>query len=134
MRWTLDLMSDSSISIGPVAGTLRRRYSLEFKRRVVQESMASGASIAAVAMAHGLNANQLHNWRWQYRRGDFGQLANTPTLLPIHITGALTTPALTDGNTGEDGRIELYLGHAKIVVHGVVDLRALQGMIELLRP
>lgn len=134
-------MSDSSISIGPVAGTLRRRYSLEFKRRVVQESMASGASIAGVAMAHGLNANQLHNWRWQYRRGDFDQLANTPTLLPIHITGALTTPqvthttpAFTDGNTGEDGRIELYLGHAKIVVHGVVDLRALQGMIELLRP
>ena len=71
-------MSDSSISIGPVAGTLRRRYSLEFKRRVVQESMASGASIAGVAMAHGLNANQLHNWRWQYRRGDFDQLANTP--------------------------------------------------------
>lgn len=127
-------MSDSSISIGPVAGTLRRRYSLEFKRRVVQESMVPGASIAGVAMAHGLNANQLHNWRWQYRRGDFDQLANTPTLLPIHITGALTTPALTDGNTGEDGRIELYLGHAKIVVHGVVDLRALQGMIELLRP
>lgn len=92
-------------------------------------------------MAHGLNANQLHNWRWQYRRGDFGQLNTPPALVPIHITGARTlpqvshtTPTFTEGHSGEDGRIELYLGNAKIVVHGAVDLRALQGIIELLRP
>src|SRR3546814_12828212 len=47
--------------------------------------MASGASIAGVAMAHGLNANQLHNWRWQFRRGDFGPITEGPVLLPVQI-------------------------------------------------
>ena len=129
------------MSLGSLPNPMRRRYSLEFKRRVVQESMASGASIAGVAMAHGLNANQLHNWRWQYRRGGVGPLSATPALVPIHITGAptvpqvaQTTPTFNEDHSSESGRIEIYLGSAKIVLHGAVDMRALQGAIELLRP
>ena len=75
-------MSEFSASLAPVPSGYRRRYTVDFKRQVVQESMASGASIAGVAMAHGLNANQLHNWRWQFRRGDFGPITEGPVLLP----------------------------------------------------
>lgn len=134
-------MSESSTSLAPVPANYRRRYTAEFKRQVVQESMVGGASIARVAMAHGLNANQLHNWRWQYRRGDFGPLTETPTLLPIHITAQpatprhlLTTDQQPNNPTTQGGRIELHLGNARIVVHGSADYRALRCMIEMLRP
>ena len=41
----------------------RRRYGAELKARVVAECDAPGASVAKVAMAHGINANIVHGWR-----------------------------------------------------------------------
>jgi transposase len=43
----------------------RRRHSPELKRQVLAESAAPGASVAKVAMTHGLNANLVHKWRRQ---------------------------------------------------------------------
>jgi transposase len=43
----------------------RRTLRLEFKQRAVEASDQPGASIAGVAMAHGINTNQLHKWRRQ---------------------------------------------------------------------
>jgi transposase len=40
----------------------RRRHSAEFKAAVVQECMRPGVSMAAVALAHSLNANMLRKW------------------------------------------------------------------------
>ena len=43
--------------------TPRRRHGSELKQRVLTECDAAGASVAQVAMAHGLNANLVHKWR-----------------------------------------------------------------------
>jgi transposase len=40
----------------------RRRHSAEFKASVVGECMKPGVSMAAVALAHSLNANMLRKW------------------------------------------------------------------------
>jgi len=40
----------------------RRRHSAEFKAAVIRECMRPGVSIAAVALAHSLNANMLRKW------------------------------------------------------------------------
>ncbi len=40
----------------------RRRHSAEFKASVIEECLRPGVSIAAVALAHGLNANMLRKW------------------------------------------------------------------------
>lgn len=40
----------------------RRRHSAEFKAAVVQECQKPGVSMAAVALAHSLNANMLRKW------------------------------------------------------------------------
>lgn len=40
----------------------RRRHSAEFKATVIEECLRPGVSIAAVALAHGLNANMLRKW------------------------------------------------------------------------
>ena len=41
----------------------RRRHSAEFKAEVLAACDEPGASISAVALAHGLNANLVRKWR-----------------------------------------------------------------------
>jgi len=43
--------------------TTRRRYSPAFKAQVLDECDAPGASVAKVAMSHGINTNVVHGWR-----------------------------------------------------------------------
>ncbi len=65
----------------------RQRRSPELKRQIVEESLAPGASVARVARAHGVNANQLFQWRRQYVSGALGTPgAKVARLLPVHIT------------------------------------------------
>ena len=42
---------------------VRRRHSAELKAQVLSECAESGASIAGVALSHGINANVVHRWR-----------------------------------------------------------------------
>lgn len=39
-----------------------RRHTAEFKAAVIEECLKPGVSIAAVALAHSLNANMLRKW------------------------------------------------------------------------
>lgn len=41
----------------------RRQYSAEVKAQVLAECAQRGASVASVAMSHGINANVVHKWR-----------------------------------------------------------------------
>jgi transposase len=47
--------------------TPRRRHDAELKALVLNECDESGASVAAVAQSHGLNANLVHKWRRRQR-------------------------------------------------------------------
>ena len=47
----------------------RRRYSAATKAQVVAACDELGASVAKVAMAHGINANVVHRWRQLAREG-----------------------------------------------------------------
>ena len=42
---------------------VRRRHSAELKAQVLSECARPGASVASVAMSHGINANIVHKWR-----------------------------------------------------------------------
>jgi len=44
-------------------GVTRRSWSAAQKRRIVEEAYRPGASVADIARSHGLNANQVFNWR-----------------------------------------------------------------------
>lgn len=41
----------------------RRRHSADLKARVLEACAEPGASVAGIAMEHGLNANLVHKWR-----------------------------------------------------------------------
>ncbi len=55
-----------------VAGQ-RQRRSIAEKRRIVEETLVEGASVARVARAHGINANQVFGWRRLYLAGRLGE-------------------------------------------------------------
>lgn len=46
----------------PVLRPTRRFYSPELKTQVIQECRQGGASVARVALAHGLTANIVRSW------------------------------------------------------------------------
>lgn len=43
--------------------TTRRRHSAELKQQILAECAQPGASVASVALSHGINANVVHKWR-----------------------------------------------------------------------
>ena len=49
-------------SEAPVNRPKRRLYSPQLKTQVMQECRQSGASVAGVALSHGINANIVHRW------------------------------------------------------------------------
>jgi transposase len=65
----------------------RRRHSAELKAKVLAECDMPGASIAAVALAHGLNANLVRQWR----AGRGVKLAGMPAT-PPSASKALKAP------------------------------------------
>ena len=42
---------------------VRRRHSAELKAQVLSECAQPAASVASVALSHGINANVVHKWR-----------------------------------------------------------------------
>ncbi len=65
---------------------LRRRHSAELKALVLEQCAAPGASVAKVAMSHGVNANIVHGWRKLARERE-GAVMSPP--------GPATLPAKT---------------------------------------
>ena len=41
----------------------RRTYSAQFRALVLEQCISPGASVAKVALSHGMNANVVHRWR-----------------------------------------------------------------------
>ena len=51
------------------AGGRRRTRSFDERKRIVEEALAPGVSVAAVARRHGLNANLVFKWIRRSREG-----------------------------------------------------------------
>jgi len=118
----------------------RRRRSVAEKRRIVEETLEPGASVARVARAHGVNANQVFHWRRQYRQGLLGEgNAETAKLLPVHVTGATVSKAnrtgrrqTAHGATDAAGAIHVEFPKGHLRITGRVDAEALRTVLEQL--
>jgi transposase len=67
----------------------RRRHGAEFKQRVLAECDRPGASVATVALSHGVNANLVHKWRRQRRPVS----AANASFVPVRVS-ELTAPVM----------------------------------------
>ena len=121
------------------AVTTKRHYrSLEQKLRIVQEALAEGASVARVALAHGVNANLVFNWCRKYRAGRLGS-GSAAKLLPVRVTAESPT-ALPESlfepravQIFSSGTIHIQLRHAQVRVEGSADPVVLRVLLECLQ-
>src|SRR5574337_359932 len=63
----------------------RRRYSAQLQAQVMAECDAPGASVAKVAMSHGINANVVHRWRQLARQGEAALPAAAGEFVPVSL-------------------------------------------------
>jgi transposase-like protein len=71
----------------------RRRHGAELKAAVLAACNEPGASVAAVAQAHGLNANLVHQWR--RGRGTAAATVAAAAAAPVPIIEATAACAAT---------------------------------------
>ena len=64
----------------------RRRYSEETKAKILVECEVAGASVASVAMKHGINANVVHSWRRRERALAVVPASDAPQSLPMNVS------------------------------------------------
>lgn len=76
--------------VSTVVRPRRREYSLEFKASVLEQCRQSGASIAGVALAQGINQNMVHRWiREERQRLELEELQRgAAAFLPVHLSQA----------------------------------------------
>jgi len=89
----------------------RRRYSAELKAQVLAQCDAPGASVAQVAMSHGINANVVHRWRQLVREGGREVAPAQGGFVPV----SLTTSA--PGGVDSDIRIQLRRGATAMTIN-----------------
>ncbi len=85
----------------------RRRWTVEEKRRIVEESCRGHRQASATARRYGITNALLFNWRRLYRNGGLGD-ADEPGLLPAVIREEPLPP--TAINTGKMGVILAMIG------------------------
>ena len=134
--------------------TKRRYRSAEERRRIVEETLVPDTSVAIVARAHGVNANQVFGWRKLYQAGLLGSTqaasgseagTSCVRLLPVTVSAdkecgqAPTALAVGKQDEGDGepvaspGVIELTLAKAQIRITGQVEAGVLRVLLECLR-
>jgi transposase len=115
---------------------VRRWRSVAEKRQIVKLTFEPGASVALIARAHGLNANQVFKWRRAFERGELVDSTSSSTaLLPVTI-GALSErvePGV-EQQLATLGSIHIeFPGRAMISVESGADPALLRSILESLR-
>ena len=104
-------MDTSSVAI--TGRRRRRRHSPEFKASVVKACRGPGVSIAAIALANGLNANMLRKWVLEAEGSKL-----TTQVEPRSVVAHAPSPfmALTPASAPGEIRIEVQRGTTTIKV------------------
>ncbi len=117
---------------------VRRFRSAAEKRRIVELTMEPGASVALVARAHGVNANQVFAWRRAFQSGQMAEsAAATTALLPVTVSAPceaeIGEPA-SEQQQAAAGTIHIeFPGRALISVESGADPALLRSILESLR-
>jgi len=90
----------------------RRFYSAELKLQVVGACAQPGASIAGVALQHGINANIVHRWLREHNQGIL--IRRQQTFLSVTLNSAIEPVTV---QPTADIRVEVKRVNATIVVH-----------------
>ena len=127
---------DDSIGTSIVPTRPKKRYrSREEKREIVEEALAAGASVSAVAQARGVNANLLFHWRKLYRAGLLsGPEQGEVRLLPVRVERGRKPQRArhVEPAAEEDGTLEVTLAKAQVRIAGKVNSEVLRVVLRCL--
>lgn len=123
----------------------RRKHSMQYKLRVVRESLKPGISTREVARRHGLHESLVGVWRRRYAHGDLQEPTSNAAaevkLLPVQVPiqapdrASQVDASLVPRSAGAGAiHIEFSHGH-RLSVRGEVPPNTLSAVIrELSRP
>jgi transposase len=138
-----------------ISGRQRRQHERSFKAEMVAQCLVPGASVAAVALAGGVNANLLFKWRRDHLRAmracgaasssSSSSSSSSTVLVPVHVApdvdsgSQLLAPASpatavpVARATRNAGVIELDIGGVQLRLRGPVDEASLCSVLRALR-
>jgi len=107
----------------------KRLYASSFKAWLVEQANKPGVSVAALALRHGINANQLRHWmklgHWQ---------CAAPSLLAVTVVPeAVSSATPLERPSHQAGTIEIEVSGAIVRVQGPVDAAQLRLVLVVLR-
>ncbi len=131
----------------------RRQHERSFKAELVEQCLVPGASVAAIAMAGGINANLLFKWRRDHLRTERMRsgASSSALLVPVHVAPCLdgdgdggsrplmlpsASPPMTVATqrvARSAGVIELDIAGAQLRLRGAVDEASLCSVLRALR-
>jgi transposase len=138
----MDASPKSEIEEVGAERTRRCFRTLEEKLAILREAAKPGASLAAVARKHGVNANLVFGWRRLHRSGALASQrhAKSVPLLPVRIESPTLLPtvkpaAAVKPSTGRERTlIEIeFPGGIHVRLQGAVDTRLLRRVLKTLR-
>jgi transposase len=84
--------------------------------------------VAVIARSHGVNANQVFNWRKLLREGRLDVKPTPAQLMPVRITEVIEDkPGAVPQPTGV---IQIELGRVRVRIEGSVDPAILRTILE----
>jgi transposase len=118
----------------------RRWRTVSEKRQIAELTLEPGASVALLARAHGVNANQVFKWRRALKRSELNELtASSTSLLPVVVSAPSEAVSAAGGADAQErsasgGSIHIELpGLAMISVESGADPKLLRSILESLR-
>jgi len=130
------------MGVAPAGGSVRsvRRWrTVSEKRRIAELTLEPGASVALVARAHGVNANQVFKWRRALKRGELNEPGPSTSLLPVLVSASseaanatVEVGAKQPSTSGGAIHIE-FAGGAVISAESGADPALLRLVLETLR-
>ena len=93
----------------------RRTYTPQFKAELIAACQQPGASIAATAREHGMNANVLHRWLKEHRLGQHQPACDTAHAVACDIAVHLDDAAASSAANAQPARVPAHPPHADAV-------------------
>jgi transposase len=141
-------MTESRIqsAAGESAVTVRakRKFRSRLERRkIAEEALKPGASVASVAKTHSVRPNQVRHWRRLYCQGLLDEAAGS-ALLPVTITdtaGKESSGSTRKSSTSKSAPVAPVLAHgtirietekARVLIEGAAEPASLRVVLEQL--
>ena len=111
----------------------RRVYDPAHKRAIVAQCLRPGVSVAATALAHGINANLVRKWIVKHERSAAGAqhiAMAAATLLPVSVSTPSAPPPTR--SAAQASLIAIELRGTRIKLSGTVDEQALRTVVRVI--